>query len=215
MKAVSLWSGGKDSCFAEYKARSLGYEILALFNFTKVDENNSLSHGLSSEIIRKQAEVIGIPIVQKAMPQENYRQEFKNIIGAWKKERGIEGIVFGDIYLEEHKNWIDKICQELEVEAIMPIWGRDTKELIMEIIDSGFEAIVVSTRADILGKEWLGRKIDKEFIEQLSPEIDPCGEKGEFHTFVYNGPTFKNRVEFEVRKKVLKDKNYYLELIPK
>ena len=212
MKVVGLWSGGKDSCFASYKAGSLGYDILAMFNFTTTDGRCSVSHGLTSEIIRKQAQASRMPIVQKAMPEENYRQEFKNLISAWRNERGIEGIVFGDIYLQEHKDWIDKVCRELEVKAILPLWRRDTKELILEIINAGFEAIVVSTRAELLGEEWLGRKIDKEFIEELSSEIDPCGEKGEFHTFVYNGPIFKKPVDFVVGKKVHKGTHWFLEL---
>lgn len=212
MKVVCLWSGGKDSCFAGYKAKLAGYEILALFNFTKTNGKDSLSHGLSSKIIRKQTEMIGIPLVQKIMPETNYRQEFKNIITIWKKEKGIEGIVFGDIYLQEHKDWIDKVCQELEVASILPLWGRDTKELILEIINSGFKAIVVSTRAEILGKEWLGRKINKEFIQELSQEIDPCGEKGEFHTFVYNGPLFKKPVDFVVGRKIRKDTHWFLKI---
>ena len=213
MKVVSLWSGGKDSCFAGYMARQKGHEILALFNFTKTNGKCSLSHGLPREVIREQAEMIGIPIVQKAIAPGNYRQEFKNIITAWKNKKGLEGIVFGDIYLEEHKEWIDKVCQELKVEAILPLWGKNTKELISEIIDSGFEAIVVSTRADLLGKEWLGQKIDKGFVEKLGPEIDPCGEKGEFHTFVYNGPIFKNPVKFNIGKKILKDKHWFLDIL--
>jgi len=213
MKVVSLWSGGKDSCFACYQAIALGYEVLALFNFTQVDGEESLSHGLPSEVILEQAELTGIPIVQKAMPKEAYRDEFKRLITEWKNKVGIGGIVFGDIYLQEHKDWIDRVCRELDVEAILPLWGRDTKELILEIINSGFEAMVVSTRAELLGKEWLGRKIDHEFIEELSPEIDPCGEKGEYHTFVYDGPIFKKPVEFVTGKKILKNNYCFLELI--
>lgn len=212
MKVVSLWSGGKDSCFACYKARLEGYEVLALFNFIKANGKDSLSHGLSSEIIRRQTGHIGTPIAQKAMPEKeaDYRREFKNIITEWKAQKGIAGIVFGDIYLQEHKDWIDKVCQELEVKAILPLWNRDTKELILEIVNSGFEAIVVSTRDDILGKEWLGRRINKEFINELNPEIDPCGEKGEFHTFVYNGPMFKKPVDFLVGEKIHKGGHWFL-----
>lgn len=212
MKVVSLWSAGKDSCFACYKAMASGYEVLALFNFTQADGEDSLSHGLPSEVILRQAELTGIPIVQKAMPKEAYRNEFKRLITEWKNKAGIRGIVFGDIYLQEHKDWIDRVCQELDVEAILPLWNRDTKELILEIINSGFEAIVVSTRAELLGEEWLGRKIDNEFIKELSPEIDPCGEKGEFHTFVYDCPLFNNPLRFRLGKKTLRDGRWFLKL---
>jgi len=215
MKVVSLWSAGKDSCFACYRAMVSGHEVSALFNFTQADGQDSLSHGLSSEVIRQQAELTGIPIIQKAIPKEAYRDEFKRLITEYKDKEGIRGIIFGDIYLQEHKDWIDRVCRELGVEAILPLWGRDTKELILEIINSGFKAIVVSTGAGILGKEWLGRKIDNEFIEELSPEIDPCGEKGEFHTFVYAGPIFKKPVDFILGERIKKDNHWFLEILPK
>lgn len=216
-KVASLWSGGKDSCFACYKAKLEGYRITSLINFTDSRGSGSVSHGLSADIIRKQARLIGIPFLQKAMPQKGYRDAFKTFIEELKIKDGIKGIVFGDIYLQEHRDWIDKVCEELKVEAILPIWTRDTKRLIKEIIDSGFKSIVVSVRKDILGEEWLGREIDKRFIEDLMAigNIDLCGEKGEFHTFVYDGPIFKNPAEFSVGKKILKNKHRFLEILPK
>ncbi len=197
MKVAGLWSAGKDSCFACYKAISMGYDVSVLFNFTDPSGENSLSHGLGAPLILKQAQLIGIPMVQKAMPKdrEAYREEFKALICAWKKKAGIAGIVFGDIYLKEHKEWIDAVCREVEVEPVMPLWGRDTGELILEIIDSGFKSMVVAVKADLLGKEWLGRIMDRKFIEELKPGIDPCGEKGEFHTFVVDGPLFREPIK--------------------
>lgn len=215
MKVVALWSGGKDSCFACYEALNSGCEVIALFNFLQFNGKNSLSHGLSSEIILRQTELTGIPLMQKKMPKENYRQAFKDLITAWKQDNKLEGIVFGDIYLQEHKDWIDRVCQELDIKAILPLWGRDSKELVREIIQSGFKTIVVSTRAGLLGKEWLGRQIDNEFVKGLSPDIDPCGEKGEFHTFVYDGPIFRRPVNFSLGKKTLKDGTWFLEIITK
>lgn len=216
MKAVSLWSGGKDSCFACYKAIGLGHQIAALFNFTDPGSKRSLSHGLPAGLIFRQAGLTGIPLMQKAMPTETYRQDFKALISAWKKEQGIEGIVFGDIYLKEHKDWLDEVCRELEVKAILPLWGRDTRELALEIISSGFEPVVVATRADVLGKEWLGRTVDKKFLAELRPGIDPCGENGEFHTLVTAGPIFKKGgISIEESKPVLREgtgKHWFLDI---
>ena len=213
MKVVCLWSGGKDSCLACYKASQQGYRIISLFNF--ISENGfSLSHGLSSELIFNQVKMLDIPLVQKVMPKKTYREQFKDLINEWKKEKEIKGNVFGDIYLQEHKDWIDRICQEVEVKAVMPLWGLDTKKLIREFIDSGFEAIVVTTDANILGPEELGLKIDQSFIERLKPGIDPCGERGEFHTFVYNGPGFRQAVKFKTGRKIFKDHHWFLELSP-
>jgi len=205
MKAVSLWSGGKDSCFACYKAKTFGHEIVALFNFTDTGGKNSLSHNLPAELIVKQAELAGIPLVQKAMPKETYREEFKGLISEWKKKSGIQGVVFGDIYLQEHKDWIDRVCKELEVEAILPLWGRDTKELILEIINSGFKSIVVAVQDDLLGEKWLGRIIDIKFVEELKLGIDPCGEKGEFHTLVVDGPIFRKPIKIVEAEYIFKE----------
>jgi Predicted ATPases of PP-loop superfamily len=216
MKVVSLWSGGKDSCFACYKAIASGYEVVTLLNFTQSGAHASLSHGLSSRVILNQAESTGISVTQKAMPQGSYRDEFKKLITELKETKGINGVVFGDIYLQEHKDWIDKVCGELEVEAILPLWGRETRELAMEIIDAGFKAVIVAVKLECMGSEWLGRHIDRQFVEKMKflPQLDLCGEKGEYHTFVYDGPIFKKSVEFIVGKKVLKDKHWFLELIP-
>jgi len=214
MKVASLWSGGKDSCFACYKAKLQGHRVISVINFTDSDGAGSISHGLSAGIIQKQTRLIGIPFLQKPMPEKGYRDAFKALIEEYKIKEGIEGIVFGDIYLQEHKDWIDKVCDELKVEAILPIWTTDTEGLIKEIIDSGFKSVVVSVNKDILGKEWLGREINHRFVKDLKTlgAIDLCGEKGEFHTFIYDGPIFKEPVEFTMGKKILKDKHWFLEL---
>jgi uncharacterized protein (TIGR00290 family) len=215
MKVVSLWSGGKDSCFACYKAKQQGYQIVSVVNFTNSDGSDSVSHGLSADIIRRQANLIGIPLLQKAMPRKGYTDEFKVLIEELKTKEGIEGIVFGDIYLQEHRDWIDKVCGELKVGAILPVWTNDTEKLIRDIIDSGFKSIVVSTRNDILGEEWLGREIDDKFIKDLSAigNVDLCGEKGEFHTFTYDGPLFKEKVKFKKGNKTLRDGRWFLEVM--
>lgn len=214
MKVLSLWSGGKDSCFAYYKAKLLGHDVAALVNFTEETGVNSISHGLSSEIIRRQARALDVVLIQEAMPDKGYRDAFKKLIYAWKNKMQIEGIVFGDIYLQEHKDWIDQVCFECDIFPLMPLWGKDTTELARDIIRKGFRAIVVSARSDIFGQEWLGREIDNRFLEELiiRKNIDLCGERGEFHTFVYAGPIFKNPVEFSVGKNCFRDKSWLLDI---
>jgi len=212
MKVVGLWSGGKDSCFACYKAMTDGHDMAALLNFTQMGSHASLSHGLSSEVIFNQAKATGISVIQKAMPWESYREEFKDLILYLKTANEIKGIVFGDVYLQEHKDWIDKVCAELGVDAILPLWGKDTKELVSDIIGNGFKALIVATNAAFMGKEWLGRNIDRLFIDALYSGIDPCGEKGEYHTFVYNGPVFKRPIEFKTDGIFLEDNHWFLRI---
>lgn len=215
MKVISLWSGGKDSCLACYRAKSKGHDIMGLLNFTTGSKENSLSHGLSAGIISRQAKMTGMPSFQKAMPKEGYRDEFKRLIDEWKRTKGIEGIVFGDIYLESHKKWVDDVCRELRVEPVMPIWTKDTAGLMREFIDLGFKAVIVAARADKLGEEWLGREIDSGLMKEFEEmgDIDPCGENGEFHTFVYDGPLFKEKVKFTNGNKALRDGRWFMEVL--
>lgn len=216
MKVISLWSGGKDSCFAYYKAIQEDYDVLSLCNFTDSKARYSLSHGLSAKLIQRQGATIEIPFSQKIMPKETYREDFIRLITEWKIKERIGGVVFGDIYLEGHKEWIDKVCREAGVKAIMPLWGKDTQGLVREFINSGFKAIVVATNAALLGEDWLGLSLDRIFLKRLeeNEEIDPCGEKGEFHTFVYDGPIFKKPVEFSIGEKRLKNGHWFLQLSP-
>lgn len=215
MNVVCLWSAGKDSCLATYKAKLQGHTILGLFNFTDTQQEVSLSHGLTAQVIRRQAAKIGMPFSQIAMPKNGYRENFIGLIHEWKLKMAVEAIVFGDIYLEGHKNWIDSVCKEADVIPILPLWGQNTAILINEFIEAGFKAVVVSVKTDVLGKEWLGREIDSKFVKELKAigNIDLCGENGEFHTYVYDGPLFKRPVKFMKRNTILKDGHWFLELI--
>lgn len=214
MKALCMWSAGKDSCFACYKALASGHEIAGLLHFTNPEAQVSLAHRLGRELVSRQASSLGIPLISKAMPRENYRDEFIEIILELKKHQGIQGIVFGDIYLQEHRDWIEAVCAETSMEAVFPLWGQDTKKLAREMIEAGFRAVVVAVNAEVLEMEWLGREFDKCFLEALPEEVDRCGEKGEFHTFVFDGPFFKESLSFSTGEILLKDKNWFLEILP-
>ncbi len=212
MKVVSMWSGGKDSCYACYKAMKQGYEVVFLLNFISQAGSHSLSHGLPVDIIAEQSRLTGIPMCQKKMPQKSYTAEFKKIIEKLKQEESIEGIVFGDIYLQEHKDWIDNVCSELEVEPILPLWNMDTKKILDEFIEDEFRAVIVSLKAGLLGKEWLGMEIDKSFKDKLTGKIDLCGEKGEFHTLVLSGPMFSKNIVVFADDKSLREDHWYLNI---
>ena len=152
-------------------------------------------HGVSAEMIKQQAELAGIPLVQKKVEQENFEHEFKKTVGACAKN-GTQGVVFGDICLEPHKEWVDRVCGELGLEAVEPLWGIKTENIIREFFQEGFETIIVSGNQNLIDKRFIGRKMDGEFIEHLkSKNLDVCGENGEFHTFVTSGPLFRGRIE--------------------
>lgn len=218
MQVVASWSGGKDSCLACYKAIKNGFKVSHLLNFVTEDGTKSRSHGIDSGLIQKQAEAIGIPVIQVKTTWQTYEQKFKKAINKLK-QKGIKGIVFGDIDVQEHKEWTDRVSSELNVRAIQPLWRYKQRDLLEEFINEGFQAIVVSLKSDLFNKEWLGRKVGKNFLKDLDElasdtanDITLCGEKGEYHTFVTDGPIFKKKIEISKGKEMLRDGRWLLDI---
>ncbi len=213
-KAFVSWSGGKETSLACYKARQdKNLKVKYLLNMVSEDGRHSRSHGVSSALLRAQADAMGIPIIQRKTTWESYERVFKRAVSELKK-KGVKIGIFGDIDLQEHRDWVERVCKEIEIKPLLPLWKEDREELLKEFIRIGFKAIVVATKADLLGKEWLGRKIDEEFIKDLKKlnGVDLCGEKGEYHTFVTDGPLFKKRIEITKSKKVLRKNHWFLEI---
>lgn len=213
LKAFVSWSGGKESSLALYRAKREGVNILFLLNMIAEDGKYSRSHGIKADLIKAQAEAMGIPIIQRATNWENYEREFKDTVMSLRKE-GINSGVFGDIDLEQHRDWVERVCREIEIKALLPLWGEERENLLNEFINLGFKAFVCAVNPSFLDDRWLGREIDFEFIRDLKSlgGVDLCGEKGEYHTFVYDGPIFKERVKFSLGKKLLKDRRWIIEI---
>ncbi|MEW6326051.1 MAG: diphthine--ammonia ligase [Thermodesulfobacteriota bacterium] len=211
-KAAALWSGGKDSCLAWQLAREQGYEVDTLINFYSGER--SRSHGLPTALIHDQAKAAGMPIIQKEVKGNSYEEAFRNTL-AELKERGIENLICGDIYLMEHRSWLERVVGEAGVSPVFPLWDRDTGELIADFVKQRFEAIIVAASSDTLGKEWLGCPIDGDFrqkLEGLPHKIDPCGELGEFHTLVISGPRWPGRLKVLETAPIEEDRHYFLNI---
>jgi uncharacterized protein (TIGR00290 family) len=205
---LASWSGGKDSCLACYLAIRKGLTISNLVHF---DRPNNL-HGVDPVMIRLQAEFAGIPIVQQRVLSENFEQDFKKTVGGLARN-GTQGMVFGDIYLEPHKEWVDRVCGELGIEPIEPLWGMKTGNIIQEFLDLGFETIITSGDQKLIDKKYIGRKMDHEFIEYLqSKKLDVCGESGEFHTFVTGGPLFRGKINITSADVTSRDGFWFLNI---
>ncbi|MBT9129747.1 MAG: hypothetical protein DDT42_00006 [candidate division WS2 bacterium] len=214
IKAFCCWSGGKESSLSFYKARKSGINSTYLLNMVSEDGEYSRSHGIYSDLLRLQAEAIGIPILQRRTTWEDYEEVFKEAVSYLKQER-IQAGIFGDIDLQEHRDWVERVCKESNIKSKLPLWKWKREELLEEFIQIGFKAVVVATQSDSLSKEWLGREIDEEFVADLKEmKVDLCGERGEYHTFVYDGPIFSRPVRFMLGKKIQRGKNHFLELIP-
>ena len=215
-KVFTSWSGGKDCCFACYQSVVSGLEVRYLLNMITEDGRRSWFHGQSAQLLQAQAKAIGIPLIQRQTTMANYEADFKDALLSLKQE-GITGGVFGDIDLDEHRQWIDRICGEVDITPYLPLWGQAQEKILTSFIESGFEAVVAVVKADLFGEEWLGRKIDLDFLSYLFElrqrcGIQLCGEAGEYHTFVTDGPLFNQRIEILETSKILRDGHWFLEI---
>jgi uncharacterized protein (TIGR00290 family) len=156
-----------------------------------------------------QAEALRMPVVHVRTTWEDYERNMKVAVKKLKT-KGVEGGVFGDVDIAEHRAWNERVCSEMGIEALFPVWKRNPEELLLEFIEEGFEAFVIATT---LGEEWLGRKIDTAFINDVKQlNIHPCGESGEYHTFVTDGPLFKRGIEITDKRKILRDGTWFLDI---
>jgi len=213
MGYIVSWSGGKDSCFACYSAIAGGYNISYLLNFISKEYKRVSFHGTEAKLIQLQAEALGIPLMQKETTKDGYEEEFKEAVQSLIPD-GIRGMIFGDIYLQEHRDWVERVCRDLGIEAIEPLWGEEPEKVLLDFIDTGFEALIVSAKSELFGKEWIGRKLDRSFFHYLKEnKIDICGENGEYHTLVTKGPMFKKRVRITESKPIMRDGYWFLDTL--
>ncbi len=207
--AISSWSGGKDSCLACYKAINQGFNVKCLLNFISRESKRGCFHGLEGRLLQFQAARIGIPLVQKEVSSDmkNYENEFKAAVKELKdSDKDISAMVFGDIYLLEHQSWVERVCNEIRITPVEPLWNLDPEGIIRDFIDSGFKAVIVSCKAEVMGREFIGRQIDMDLVKELKEiGVCPCGEKGEFHTLVVDGPIFDKPVEILESEVVIKE----------
>lgn len=210
-RAAVSWSGGKDSCLAFHRARQQ-LEVTALISMFTEDGSRSRSHGLRPEILQRQGEALGLELVCGRGSWQTYEAGFKRVLGDLRA-RGFTHMVFGDILLEEHKQWVERVCGEAGLEAWEPLWRQPTKELLREFLDTGGQALIVATKATLLDETWLGRQLNSDMFacfERLG--IDPCGENGEYHTLVTNFPAFRFPLRTRECGRLLHDGYWMLDL---
>jgi diphthine-ammonia ligase len=217
VKVACCWSSGKDSCYACWKALSEGHDIRYLVNFVSLAGfGKNAFHGVKSKIVNLQSEAMKVPMIQRETTWEDYEQAFREVLGKLR-ESGIEGLVTGDIDMIEHRTWTENICDEFGLKALMPLWKRDREEILRGFIDDGFESIVVCLKADSCDDRWLGRKIDQRFMAELqdysrSHSFDICGENGEYHTFVIDGPSFQKHISITTGNKVFNEGYWFQDI---
>lgn len=207
-KALFNWSGGKDSAFALGKVLDeKEYNInFLLTSINKASQRVSM-HGVHKALMLKQIEAIGMHVQFLELPDspnmDTYEAHLKKLLLKAKK-KGIEYSIFGDINLEDLRAYREKQLSKLAYKAVFPLWKLDTYQLVMEFIDQGYKSIITAADASKLPKEFVGQVITKELIKELPKNVDPCGENGEFHSFVVAAPYFKNNIEIEIKPAISK-----------
>ncbi|NCI46005.1 Dph6-related ATP pyrophosphatase [Sediminibacterium soli] len=196
--ALCSWSGGKDSCYALMQAMQLGVVPLVLLNVLNEAGRISRSHGIPSDILEAQAAAAGLPIHLISSSWQDYEPNFKQALTELKTAYNLQQAVFGDIDLQPHRDWEEKVCAAVGLTALLPLWQRERKALVMQMLQSGIETIIVSCNS-VMGERFLGKTITPSLIEELEAlGIDACGENGEYHTLVLHCPLFRNRIPVAV-----------------
>lgn len=216
-KILLSWSGGKDSCMALYEIqKSKDYETVLLTTVTEGYDRISM-HGVRRTLLERQAESLGLHLskiyIPKKSTQEEYELRMKEALTNHQKE-GVSSVAFGDIFLENLRKYREENLSRIGMKGIFPIWRKNTSELIQRFIDLGFKAVVTCVDPKALDPLFAGKVIDDDFISQLPIQVDPCGENGEFHSFVFDGPIFEKEVKFSLGEVILRDSFYFCDLLP-
>jgi uncharacterized protein (TIGR00290 family) len=195
MDFLTSWSGGKDSCYAMMQAMANGFEPKVVLNMMNENGKVSRSHGLPLAILKQQAQKMELPLEAVSATWGDYEAKFIQILKTLKAKFNLDAAVFGDIDLQPHKDWEEKVCEAASLQAILPLWQQDRMTLVHEMLDNGIITMIVSCNTT-MGEKYLGEILTKELAQELQLKgIDPCGENGEFHTLVLNCPLFSSAIE--------------------
>lgn len=207
------WSGGKDSALALHEAATAGAEPRLLVSMMIEGGERSRSHGIHREVLEAQAAAIGLPIVFGAAGWDGYEKEMVRVIESAAATYGASAGVFGDIDIAGHRDWVEGVCREAGVEAVLPLWQRDRRQLMDDLLVAGFEPVIVAVRDGILPPELLGTTIGPRAVAAIEHlGSDAAGENGEFHSLVVDGPLFQHRLEIEFGERSLRDGVWFADL---
>jgi uncharacterized protein (TIGR00290 family) len=218
-KIMFSWSGGKDSAMSLYELQKISsIEISALLTTVTEGYDRISMHGVRRALLEQQARSLGLSLekiyITKNATNDEYEAKMRANLMEYQS-RGVSSVAFGDIFLEDLRKYREENLSKIGMKGIFPIWKRETTELANTFIDLGFKAIITCVDSKVLDKTFAGRIYDKQFLTDLPSSVDPCGENGEFHSFVYDGPMFRKEIPFTIGEVVLRDSRFYFcDLIP-
>jgi len=210
IKVVVSFSGGKDSILSLHKAISLGYEPIALMTTINKNKGDSWFHDISSDLLKQVSLALNIPLLLVECDCENYENTFEIALKNMKN-LGAEACIFGDIDIPHHREWGEIRCQNTNLEAIFPLWQGDRETLVKEFIDLGYKAIIKKVNLNNMGVNFLGKTLNHELLKEIKGTgSDLCGENGEYHTFVYDGPIFSKEILLQNSKNIINENTLFL-----
>jgi uncharacterized protein (TIGR00290 family) len=217
-KVVLLWSGGKDSMLALHAVRENGeYEVVALVTTMTAGIDRISMHGVRREWLERQAAALGVPLdtfpISQGASNTEYEAKLGETLQRYKKN-GIDSVLFGDLFLEDLRKYREDLLAKWGMKCLFPIWTTDTKSLAKKLVDLGYKTIVICVDLKALDRSFAGRVVDEAFLRELPPSADPCGENGEFHTFVFDGPGFRQPVKCSAGAVTIRDRFCFCDLIP-
>ncbi|WP_051088385.1 Dph6-related ATP pyrophosphatase [Amphritea japonica] len=217
-KTLMSWSSGKDSAWALYQLqRDPTIELMGLVCTINEEFDRVAMHGVRVELLKAQASSIGLPLEILALPNPCSHKDYEQIMGdfvARIKEDGIECMAFGDLYLEDIRAYREEAMAGSGITPIFPLWNIPTKQLSREMLDNGLRTVITCIDPKQVPVELAGREYDHAFLDELADSVDPCGENGEFHSFVFDGPMFRNKIEITVGEIVERDNFIFADLLP-
>jgi uncharacterized protein (TIGR00290 family) len=217
-KVLLCWSGGKDSVMALYETQKAPqYEVVSLLTTVTEGYDRVSLHGVRRALVEQQAQSLGLPLeevfISPGCPNQEYESKMRDALTRFKQV-GVRRVAFGDVFLEEVRKYREDNLSRLGMRGLFPLWGRDSAELVKSFITLGFQAVTTCTDAKVLGSDFVGRIFSREFLASLPTGVDPAGENGEFHSFVFDGPIFRERIPYDLGDKVLRDSLHFCDLLP-
>ena len=216
---VLTWSGGKDSALAlHYLKNSRQYQITYLLTTLTHEYNRISMHGVRSILLDNQSESLGLPIEKVFISKNSSNEEYENQMREklrFFQHQGVSSVAFGDLFLEDIRKYREQNLSKVSMKGVFPLWKKNTQELALQFIELGFKAVIICVDSQNLDKKFVGRYFDRQFLSDLPANVDPCGENGEFHSFVFDGPIFKNPIDFKKGEIVLREKRFWFcDLLP-
>ena len=215
------WSGGKDSALALHALlEDPSWEVVGLLTSVAAEYRRISHHGVREELLAAQAaaldlplDILHLPAGEGACTNDRYEALLRGKLESYRA-RGVRHVAHGDIFLADLRAWREQKLAQLDMHGLFPIWGRDTRELVCTFAALGFQAVLCCVEGTKLGPDWVGRPLDLGLLAELPADVDPCGERGEYHSFVYDGPIFRHPIRWQRGVTVQRQGRYYLDLLP-